>query len=69
MNAVDIDLLRNKYLAAFAAAYPMKEPPFLTYEKGWWCFRYRMTGMIPNRYRTHQLQDMLATLHYKAQTP
>lgn len=54
--------VRDDFLAAFAAANPGKEPPTLTYEAGWWCFRYRITGMVADRVRQRRLEEMTARL-------
>ena len=57
-------MLRDLYLEAFHAANPNPSGgvPNLTYESGWWCFRYRMTGSIPSRVREAELLRMLDRL-------
>lgn len=59
---------RDAFLAARLGANPGTEPPELTYENGWWCFRYRMTGMVPNRYRQAEVEQMLQRLLARAKS-
>lgn len=71
----DMDRIRDQQLAAFMdafrAANPDSEVPQVSYEHGWWCFRYRATGRVPSRVRTDRFLEMTERLiaRVKDQTP
>lgn len=60
---------QGNYLNAFAAANPDRELPILTYERGWWAFRYRSVGdLIDCRVRTSKLSAMTVALRRRVAT-
>jgi hypothetical protein len=47
--------LIDEYIALFRKANPNTSAPTLTYEDGWFVFRYAATGLTPDRVRRAEL--------------
>lgn len=63
--------LREDYIAAFASANPTTKPtevPQLSYENGWWIFRYPASTSIAARYREKAIIAITSALWARANT-
>jgi len=60
--------LLESYLSAFRAANPdaYDRVPRITYENGWWIFRYGDSDVIHSRYRTARLLHMRDALERRS---
>ena len=59
------DKMIADYLVAYHDANPANEPPSITYERGWFAFRYRATGGIPTRMRAREMEANMARLLWR----
>lgn len=69
---MELEILRRAYLSAFCAANrdALDRVPLLTYENGWWCFRYRDDGSrVHQRVRHSRLREMTAGLEARSRAP
>jgi hypothetical protein len=53
-----IDQLRNSYITAFRRANGIAREPRISYENGWWVFRYGHDNHIDARYRTSKFIEI-----------
>lgn len=58
----EIQQARQGWLEAFKALRPAQPLPDLTYEVGWFVFRYTSTGRVPQRVRMAELWQMTRRL-------